>query len=256
MGILSAFCEQASWLLSKGICGGGRGRAASSPIVSIVSGCRCRLAPRSRSVFAPSSRAPTRSSALIAPSISRERGRVRDSSHPDPRGSGERLPPALPLSPAAGAFFQAFESRRTIAVLRDEDLATISRWIPPFSDMLPFGRSDSSFAPLVVGTRVVGVVGANNREAAVPSIPPAWSRSPAMPAVRLRARRSAAPRRDAGGPRRRRSGHRAKSEFLATMSHEIRTPMNGVIGMTGCSSHPLTAEQREYANAVRGGQAA
>jgi hypothetical protein len=46
----------------------------------------------------------------------------------------------------------------------------------------------------------------------------------------------------------------AKSVFLASMSHEIRTPMNAIMGNAGLlAASPLSAEQQEWAGAVREG---
>lgn len=52
--------------------------------------------------------------------------------------------------------------------------------------------------------------------------------------------------------------NRAKSRFMSLMSHELRTPMNAILGfcqlLLADTAHPLTPEQRQYADEIlRGG---
>jgi PAS domain S-box-containing protein len=73
------------------------------------------------------------------------------------------LPPPLPLTPAAGAYFQAFHSRELQAILSDEDLARLPERDPVIAAHPAFRSRRFLVAPLVVGDRVVGVVGADNK---------------------------------------------------------------------------------------------
>ncbi|MBI4255608.1 MAG: GAF domain-containing protein [Candidatus Rokubacteria bacterium] len=87
---------------------------------------------------------------------------------------GEALDPAvdrLPLSPSSGSFYQAVQTRRTVAVLSDADLAAV--WPPdPLYRRHPMFRSTRFVVvPLVVGERVIGVVSADNKMSRRPISP-------------------------------------------------------------------------------------
>ena len=98
----------------------------------------------------------------------------------------------LPLSPAAGPFYQAFQTRRPVAVLQDEDLQQILPLDPIYRDH-PFFRSQQFvIAPLVVGDRAVGAVCVDNKTSrrrsvlqASSPLPCSVSSSPALEEARL-----------------------------------------------------------------------
>jgi PAS domain S-box-containing protein len=76
---------------------------------------------------------------------------------------GEEPPTSLPLSPAAGPFYQAFQTRRPVAVLQDEDLRQILPLDPVYRDQPYFRSKRFVIAPLVVGDRAIGAVCADNK---------------------------------------------------------------------------------------------
>ena len=69
----------------------------------------------------------------------------------------------LPLEPGAGAYHQAFESRRPVAVLSDEDLGRVRPLDRAHLRHAYLRSRRFVVAPLVAGDRVIGVVGADNK---------------------------------------------------------------------------------------------
>ena len=86
---------------------------------------------------------------------------------------GEEPPPArLPLSPAAGPFFQVVQSGHALAVLTDDDLGAVRPLAPAYRGVAFFRTRRFVIAPLAVGGRVLGVAVADNKHSRRP-IPPA-----------------------------------------------------------------------------------
>src|SRR6266545_3825863 len=84
---------------------------------------------------------------------------------------GESPPSSLPLSPAAGPFYQAFQTRRPVVVLRDEDLRRILPLAPAYQGNSYFRSKRFVIAPLVVGDRATGAVCADNKPSQRPIKP-------------------------------------------------------------------------------------
>ncbi len=78
-------------------------------------------------------------------------------------GDYEMPPATLPLSPAAGPFYQAMETHRPVAVLQAEDLRHILPMDPTYRDHIAFRVARFVIAPLVAGDRAIGAVVADNK---------------------------------------------------------------------------------------------
>jgi GAF domain-containing protein len=81
------------------------------------------------------------------------------------------LPERLPLSTAAGPYYQAFQTRRPVVALQDEDLATILPMAPPYQDHAAFRSKRFIITPLVVEDRVIGVTSIDNKASRRPISP-------------------------------------------------------------------------------------
>ncbi|MBI3326234.1 MAG: GAF domain-containing protein [Nitrospinae bacterium] len=84
---------------------------------------------------------------------------------------GEEPPASLPLSPAAGAYYQAFQTRRPVVALRDEDLGAILPMAPEYRHNPSFRSKRFVIAPLLVGDRIIGVAGFDNKTSRRPISP-------------------------------------------------------------------------------------
>lgn len=77
---------------------------------------------------------------------------------------GDTVPSlVLPLARGAGAYHQAFESRRPVAVLSDDDLRGVRPLDPALLQHAYLRSRRFVVAPLVAGDRVIGVVSADNK---------------------------------------------------------------------------------------------
>jgi PAS domain S-box-containing protein len=78
-------------------------------------------------------------------------------------GDEEALDLRLPVTPESGPYHEALKSRRPVAVLSDADLTRVLPLDPTHLDHAYLRSRRFVVAPLVVGDRVIGVVGADNK---------------------------------------------------------------------------------------------